>query len=71
MAKWEIIKRTFEAKKFPAGSVARVRLNGDAITSQYNPSIKFLVYRNRRRYGEYPSLSTAKTAVNIGKKFNN
>jgi hypothetical protein len=68
MGKWEIAKRTFEAKKFPKGSEARKRLNRNAITSEYG-SDKFIVFKGGRRHDSYKSLTSAKTAVRIGKMY--
>lgn len=36
-------RRTFEANKFPKGSPERERLNLDALTSEFNPSYRYLV----------------------------
>jgi len=68
MKKWEIIRRTFQAKKFPKGSTARARLNRSFITSEYG-SNKFVVLKNGVRYGDYNTLIAAKRAVEIGKKY--
>ena len=40
--KTEIVKRTFEAEKFPAGSTERRKLNENPVTSEYMHSIKQL-----------------------------
>mgnify|MGYP003394608391 FL=1 len=39
-------KRTFEAKKFPAGSEDRKRLNCDVLTSEYMPSYRYCLRNN-------------------------
>lgn len=39
----KIIKRTFEAKNFPAGSEERKQLNLDNSTSEYMTSYKYAV----------------------------
>lgn len=38
-----IVRRTFEATKYPIGSLQRKELNGNALTSEYYPSKKYLV----------------------------
>lgn len=43
MTKYQIIKRTFEAKKFPKGSEMRVKLNKTCVTSEYLTSNKFCI----------------------------
>jgi hypothetical protein len=37
----KVVRRTFEAAKFPKGSPERVALNGDWLTSEYMPSYKY------------------------------
>ena len=69
MAKYEIARRTFEAKKFPKGSEARKRLNRNPITSEYIPSEKFIVFKNKRQYASYRTLSLAKHAVEVDRKY--
>ena len=39
----KLIKRTFEAKKYPKGSAQRKKLNMDARTSEYMTSEKYRV----------------------------
>jgi hypothetical protein len=39
----QIVKRTFEAKKYPKGSEERIKLNESAITSEYMPSYKYCI----------------------------
>lgn len=39
----QVIKRTFEAKKYPKGSPERARLNLHTETSEYYPSRKYCV----------------------------
>jgi hypothetical protein len=39
----QLIKRTFAAAKYPKGSEERTLLNGDAATSEYLPSYRYLV----------------------------
>lgn len=41
----EIIRRTFEASKHPAGSAERIELNKDARTSEYQTSYRYLLRR--------------------------
>ena len=38
----DVIRRTFEAAKYPKGSDERTRLNCDARTSEYMPSYRYL-----------------------------
>lgn len=38
-----IARRTFEATKYPVGSLQRKELNGSALTSEYYPSKKYLI----------------------------
>ena len=68
MAKWEIAKRTFEAKKYPKGSEARKRLNENALTSEYG-SDKFIVFKNGRRFDAYKTLTSAKMSIEIAKRY--
>ena len=42
---YKIVRRTFEAKKYPKNSPERTRLNKDNITSEYLPSYKYVVQR--------------------------
>jgi hypothetical protein len=37
----KVVRRTFEAAKFPKGSPERDALNGDWLTSEYMPSHKY------------------------------
>lgn len=39
----QILRRTFEANRYPKGSQERARLNEDALTSEYYPSHKYLL----------------------------
>ncbi len=39
----KLIKRTFEAKKYPKGSIQRKKLNMNARTSEYMPSEKYRI----------------------------
>ena len=43
MSNWTVLRRTFEAKKFPEGSAERAKFNEDALTSEYMPSYKYLL----------------------------
>jgi len=43
VGQFEVIKRTFEAKKHPKGSAERKRLNEDNVTSEYMTSYKYAV----------------------------
>lgn len=56
--KTEIIKRTFEAKKYPKGSEERKSLNLKAETSEYMTSQKYLL----RQYYEETYSHTAYTS---------
>ena len=38
-----IIKRTFEANKHPKGSQERIKLNEEIVTSEYQPSYKYIL----------------------------
>ena len=67
MVKWEIVKRTFEANKFPKGSTARKKLNKNPITSQYSPSDKFIVYKDGRRFDSYRTKKMAQFAISLRK----
>ena len=54
----DVIRRTFEAKKHPEGSEERARLNCDARTSEYMPSIRYLAgdgstFRTKREAEAY------------------
>lgn len=49
MEKNKALRRTFEAKKQPKGSVQRKKLNKSALTSEYMPSERYIVY-----YGGQP-----------------
>ena len=66
--KYEIAKRTFSAKKQPKGSEARKRLNQSPLTSEYG-SDKFIVFKNKRRFDSYKTLSSAQRAVKIDKEY--
>jgi len=48
--KWKALRRTFEAKKHPKGSVKRKKLNRSALTSEYQPSYKFIVYHGKQPF---------------------
>lgn len=52
----EIKKRTFEANKYPKGSLERNKLNEEILTSEYQPSYKYIIELN----GKY-QLKTFKT----------
>lgn len=41
---YQIKKRTFEAKKFPAGSTERLKFNETVLTSEYYPSKKYALF---------------------------
>jgi len=68
--KYEIVKRTFLAKKYKKGSEMRKRLNKDAITSEYGTD-KFIVFKNKRRFDSYKTLKSAEHGVKIDKMYNN
>lgn len=53
---WMPLRRTFEAKNHPKGSKERARLNKSALTSEYMPSYKYIVY-----YGKQPFYDTFTT----------
>ena len=36
-------RRTFEAKQWPKGSTERATLNGDPLTSEYFPSMRYII----------------------------
>ena len=38
-----VVKRTFEARRHPPGSEARIRLNQDARSSEYMPSHRYML----------------------------
>ena len=38
----EILRRTFDAAKFPKGSPERAKLNGDVLTSEYMTSYRYM-----------------------------
>jgi hypothetical protein len=42
----KVVKRTFEALKYPKGSQDRVRLNGDWLTSEYMTSYRYGVRKD-------------------------
>jgi len=67
--KYEIKKRTFEAKNYPKGSLERKELNKDALTSEYNPSEKYYVYKNGIKDDGYATLAKAERAVEIDRKY--
>jgi len=48
---FKIEKRTFKAKLFPKGSTKRKEFNRSAITSEYVPSEKFIIFKNGNRFG--------------------
>ena len=49
---FDIVRRTFEAKKFPRGSARRIELNRNSKTSEYLPSQKYLLlYKQRFSHG--------------------
>lgn len=58
-----IIKRTLEASKHPKGSKERIKLNEEIITSEYQPSYKYILeiggkyqlkaFRTKREAYEY------------------
>lgn len=37
----EVIRRTFEAARYPQGSEERARLNADPVTSEYRPGRRY------------------------------
>lgn len=39
----EVLRRTFDAKNHPESSPERERLNRDPLTSEYMPSLRYLV----------------------------
>lgn len=43
MRNYEIHRRTFEAANHPKGSAQRLELNCDTCTSEYYPSMKYLL----------------------------
>jgi len=48
-------RRTFEAKKFAKDSADRERLNLDPLTSEFNPSYKYLVREVALMSDGYPN----------------
>jgi len=42
--KTEIKKRTFEASKYPKGSIERIELNKNSLTSEYMVSHKYILF---------------------------
>jgi hypothetical protein len=39
----KVVRRTFEALKYPKGSPERARLNLDGLTSEYMPSYRYVL----------------------------
>lgn len=39
----KVVRRTFDAKRFPKGSPERDRLNNDNLTSEYLPSYRYVL----------------------------
>ena len=44
----DVIRRTFEAADYPKGSEDRARLNEDAVTSEYGPSMRYMTSGDRK-----------------------
>jgi hypothetical protein len=61
MEKYQVVKRTFEAKKFPKGSEERKRLNENTVTSEYMTSYKYAVMEGEKSIFSYPSKYEAET----------
>lgn len=49
---WIPLRRTFEAKKYPKPSEQRTMLNKSALTSEYMPSYKYIVYYGKQPYSQ-------------------
>jgi hypothetical protein len=43
MSKYQVVKRTFEAERFPKGSPERANLNENIVTSEYMHSHKYAI----------------------------
>lgn len=59
MPKYKIYKRTFEANKYPVGSIGRSTMELSPITSSYMPSYKYAIVGENLSI----SLKTKKEAV--------
>lgn len=46
----DVIRRTFEAAQHPKGSDERARLNRDARTSEYMPSLRYMTSGDRKTF---------------------
>jgi hypothetical protein len=49
----KVVRRTFEAKRFPKGSKERARLNADSLTSEYLPTYQYVLRGDNGEYTPY------------------
>jgi hypothetical protein len=56
---WTVVRRTFEAKKYPKGSEDRARLNRDGLTSEYMPSYRYALCDRGAYFMAYPTKGEA------------
>ena len=61
----EIVRRTFEALKYPKGLVERARLNLESRTSEYMPSYRYAVLN---ALGVYQTFRTKSDAAVFAEK---
>lgn len=69
MAKYEIARRTFEAKKYPKGSATRANLNKNPLTSEYMVSEKFYVLRDDKLWRSFKTRKEAEIAIKYAKMY--
>ena len=60
---WKIIKRSFEACKYPKGSPQRNKLNRSSLTSEFAKHKRYIVTLNNKPKLSFPTYSSAKNFI--------
>jgi hypothetical protein len=72
MKRYQIHKRTFEARQHEKNSPERIELNKSAITSEYMPSYKYQIIGTMGNGGKYSSAYRTKREAEMAlSKLNN
>lgn len=60
---WRIVKRTFEALRYPKGSPQRFQLNKSSLTSEFARACPFLLMKDNKPVKAVESIDKAKDMI--------
>ena len=69
MPEYKVVRRTFEAFKFPKGSPERNRLNRNSLTSEHARNCPYLVMKDGKPAKSVPDLETANDLIKNPQKY--